>query len=38
MYADGAIIGTGLKIDGVTENPVDQERVKRFMEAVYKLR
>lgn len=36
--ADGVIIGTHLKVDGVTWNPVDGERVKRFMQAVAALR
>jgi membrane complex biogenesis BtpA family protein len=31
--ADGAIVGTSLKIDGVTWNPVDPERAERLMEA-----
>jgi predicted TIM-barrel enzyme len=35
---DGIIVGTGLKVDSITENPVDPERVQRFMDAVYKLR
>lgn len=30
--ADGVIVGTGLKQDGGTWNPVDPERVRRFME------
>jgi membrane complex biogenesis BtpA family protein len=34
QYADGAIVGTALKVDGIAENPVDVERVKRYMEAV----
>ena len=29
--ADGVIVGTGLKVDGYTWNPVDASRVKRFM-------
>jgi membrane complex biogenesis BtpA family protein len=29
--ADGVIVGTGLKRDGYTWNPVDPERVQRFM-------
>lgn len=29
-YTDGAIVGTSLKNRGVTENPVDLERVKAF--------
>ncbi len=36
--ADGVVIGTHLKVDGDTWNPVDQERVKRFMESVAKAR
>lgn len=31
--ADGAIVGSTLKQDGYTWNPVDPERVKRFMQA-----
>jgi uncharacterized protein len=31
--ADGAIVGTSLKIDGVTWNPVDLARAERLMEA-----
>lgn len=31
--ADGAIVGTSLKIDGVTWNPVDPERAARLMDA-----
>jgi uncharacterized protein len=31
--ADGVIVGSSLKADGGTWNPVDQERVKRFLEA-----
>jgi membrane complex biogenesis BtpA family protein len=34
QYADGAIVGSSLKVDGVAENPVDVERVRRYMEAV----
>ncbi len=33
--ADGVIVGTGLKRDGYTWNPVDPERVWRFMDEVY---
>lgn len=36
--ADGVIIGTHFKVDGNTWNPVDSERVKRFMGAVDGLR
>jgi hypothetical protein len=32
--ADGAIVGTHLKRDGITWNPVDPARAGRFMEAV----
>lgn len=32
--ADGAVVGTTFKYDGVFENHVDQERVKRFMDKV----
>lgn len=35
--ADGCIIGTHFKRDGDTWNPVDGERVKRFMERVGRL-
>jgi membrane complex biogenesis BtpA family protein len=31
--ADGVIVGSDLKVDGGTWNPVDPERVRRFMEA-----
>lgn len=33
-YADGAIVGSSLKVNGVAENPVDVERVRRYMAAV----
>lgn len=32
--ADGCIVGSDLKVDGYTWNPVDAERVRRFMAAV----
>jgi membrane complex biogenesis BtpA family protein len=38
QYADGAIVGTSLKIDGVMENPIDIERVRRYVEAVKQVR
>jgi len=38
QYADGAIVGTSLKVDGVGENPVDVERVRRYMAAVNAVR
>ncbi len=34
QYADGVIVGSSLKKDGVMENPVDPARVRRFMDAV----
>jgi membrane complex biogenesis BtpA family protein len=37
-YADGAIVGTSLKVDGVAENGVDRDRVRRYMEAVKMVR
>jgi hypothetical protein len=30
-YADGVIVGSSLKRDGVMENPVDPQRVRRFV-------
>jgi predicted TIM-barrel enzyme len=33
-YADGAIVGSSLKVDGVTWNRVDQARVASLMQAV----
>jgi predicted TIM-barrel enzyme len=36
--ADGVIVGTHLKVDGNTWNPVDVSRVKRFMDVVNSLR
>lgn len=36
--ADGCIIGTHFKLDGVTWNAVDGDRVKRFMDVVNQLR
>lgn len=32
--ADGAIVASSLKVDGITLNPVDGERVRKFMTAV----
>lgn len=32
--ADGAVVGTTFKYDGIFENHVDQERVKKFMDKV----
>ena len=36
-YADGCVIGTHFKVGGDTWNPVDADRVKRFMDVVGKL-
>jgi uncharacterized protein len=33
-HADGAIVGSSLKVDGITWNPVDPDRVKQLMAAV----
>ncbi len=38
QYADGAIVGSSIKVDGVAENPVDVERVRRYMDAVRQVR
>jgi hypothetical protein len=38
QYADGAIVGSSLKIDGVAENPVDLGRVRRYVAAVKAVR
>jgi membrane complex biogenesis BtpA family protein len=32
-HADGAIVGSSLKVDGIMENPVDVERVRRYVAA-----
>jgi membrane complex biogenesis BtpA family protein len=37
-YADGAIVGTSLKEGGVTDNAVDEKRVRRLMRIVNSLR
>lgn len=37
-YADGAIVGTYFKKDGVVTNPVDPIRVKKLMEIVRRIR
>ena len=36
--ADGCVVGTHFKVDGNTWNPVDGARVRRFMDAVSRLR
>ncbi len=33
-YADGAIVGTSVKVDGQGENPVDAQRMAAYMRAV----
>ncbi len=38
QYADGVIVGSSLKVDGVMENPVDEKRVREFMDAVRAVR
>jgi len=37
-YADGIIVGSSLKVDGVPEKPVDAKRVRQFMDAVRRVR
>jgi predicted TIM-barrel enzyme len=37
-FADGAIVGSSLKVDGLAENPVDLDRVRRYMAAVERAR
>jgi hypothetical protein len=37
-YADGAIVGSSLKVDGIAENAVDVERVRAYMEVVRSVR
>jgi len=36
--ADGAVVGTTFKKDGIFENHVDESRVKEFMDVVRKIR
>ena len=36
--ADGVIVGTSLKVDGITWNPVDPARARRFMETAHQAR
>nr|BAL55922.1 photosystem I assembly BtpA [uncultured Chloroflexota bacterium] len=38
QIADGVIVGSSLKVDGYTWNPVDPSRVQAFMEAVREVR
>ena len=35
--ADGAIVGTSLKHDGIVSNPIDPERVKRLAEIIHEM-
>jgi hypothetical protein len=37
-YADGVIVGSSLKVDGIAENPVDPDRVRRYMAVVQEVR
>ena len=37
-YADGAIVGTSVKVDGKAENPVDRQRLTAYMKSVEKTR
>ena len=34
QYADGAIVGSSLKVDGITWNPVDRDRVSALIAEV----
>ncbi len=36
--ADGVVVGTSLKVDGITWNPVDEDRARRFMTRVTEMR
>ena len=36
--ADGVIVGTSLKVDGITWNPVDPARARRFMDTARQVR
>lgn len=38
QYADGVIVGSSLKVDGYTWNPVDPARAKAFMDTVKAVR
>jgi hypothetical protein len=37
-HADGAVVGTSLKVGGVVDNPVDEKRVRALIAAVKRLR
>jgi predicted TIM-barrel enzyme len=36
--ADGVIVGTSLKVDGITWNPVDPNRARRFVDTAREVR
>jgi predicted TIM-barrel enzyme len=36
--ADGVIVGTSLKVDGITWNPVDPARARRFVDTAREVR
>lgn len=38
QYADGVIVGSSLKKDGVMQNPVDEKRVRAFVDTVRAMR
>ena len=38
QYADGVIVGSSLKKDGLMQNPVDSQRVREFMDVVRAVR
>jgi uncharacterized protein len=38
QYADGVIVGSSLKKDGVMQNPVDEKRARAFVDAVRAVR
>ena len=38
QFADGAIVGSSLKVDGITWNPVDRTRVRELMNVVLEVR
>ena len=38
QIADGVIVGSSLKVDGYTWNPVDPQRVRKFIEQANKVR
>ena len=38
QYADGVIVGSSLKKDGVMQNPVDVRRMREYLDAVRAVR